>query len=437
VTRNRGGFALGTILVVALATRLAAGVWWQSHLPEGVRFGFGDSESYWQLGRAIAQGGPYQYGAVEARVFRTPGYPLLLAAVLKIAGPSVPAARAMSAVLATLAVGGVYWLGSRLFDTPTGLVAALIAALYPGAVVLGGLVLSEAPFCAIMVLQLILWTRAGRAADRYGSTFWLFGAGLAAGAATLVRPSWLLFTPFALSCQLIASGRRRQCLREGAFLLVGLCLAMFPWWARNYRVTGHCVPTTLQVGASLYDGLNPDATGGSNMDLVKTRQATLRQDLAAGGSTPGCLLELRVDRVLRDETICWARAHPGRTLKLAARKFARTWNIWPNEPRLRSWFARAVVMLAYVPLLVLGLLGAWKHCHRGWPYVLCLLPAVYCALLHVVFVGSIRYRQPAMLTLAVLAAAVVVQSQNPNPNHNHKPRPQTLTPNTQHLTPKT
>jgi hypothetical protein len=64
-------------------------------------------------------------------------------------------------------------------------------------------------------------------------------------------------------------------------------------------------------------------------------------------------------------------------------------------------------MLAYVPVLGLGLVGVWRFTHRGWPYLLCLLPATYCAVLHVVFVGSVRYRQPAMLALTVLAAAAV------------------------------
>jgi hypothetical protein len=184
---------------------------------------------------------------------------------------------------------------------------------------------------------------------------------------------------------------------------------MLPWWIRNARVTGHFVPTTLQVGASLYDGLNPAATGGSNMDLVTARQAFWRRQAATDALPVGAPLELTIDRALRDDALQWAYSHPGPTLELAARKFARTWNLWPNEGSFRSWPARMLIMLSYLPVLVLGLQGAWKYGSRGWPYVLCLLPTIYFALLHSVFVGSIRYRQPAMLTLTILAAAVLVE----------------------------
>jgi hypothetical protein len=49
--RSDGTFrwVLLAILAVALVLRLAAGFWWQSRLPAGVKFGFGDSEGYWEL----------------------------------------------------------------------------------------------------------------------------------------------------------------------------------------------------------------------------------------------------------------------------------------------------------------------------------------------------------------------------------------------------
>ncbi len=82
--------------------------------------------------------------------------------------------------------------------------------------------------------------------------------------------------------------------------------------------------------------------------------------------------------------------------------------MWPNEPSLRSWPARLGIVSTYVPLLACSLAGVWRFSRRGWPYVLCWLPAVYLTLLHMVFVSSIRYREPAMLALVVLAAGFIV-----------------------------
>src|SRR5690242_685447 len=78
------------ILAVALAARVAAGFWWQARLPEGTQFFFGDSDSYWRLGQALARGEPYEYLSPDAQVLRTPGYPLLLAAMFRVLGDHAP-----------------------------------------------------------------------------------------------------------------------------------------------------------------------------------------------------------------------------------------------------------------------------------------------------------------------------------------------------------
>jgi hypothetical protein len=438
---------LAMLLALAFILRLAAGWVWQSRL-DG-RFGMGDTESYWTLAKAIARGEPYEYGENHLRVFRTPGYPLLLAPIFWLTDDNRTAvllARAEAALLGTLAVLGVWGLARLLFDDRAALLAAVLTTFYPGAIVLGVLILSEAPFCPLILLQLSLCVLAWNAPSFGRRTLWGIAAGLAAGAATLMRPSWMLFTPFAvavgMAAGLIADRRSRQNARNsrgptarsnaagalggplapgysehserheftrhfavGAWMVLGLALAMLPWWIRNASVTGRFVPTTLQVGASLYDGLNPEATGASNMDFVQRFEAEEADAERKRPDNGGESLELRLDRRMRNDAWAWASANPGRTLQLAGIKFLRMWNVWPNEPRLAaSWPVCLAVFFTYTPLLILAIIGAWRTVGRGWPYTLCCLPAVYLTLLHVVFVSSIRYRDPAMLALLALAA---------------------------------
>jgi 4-amino-4-deoxy-L-arabinose transferase-like glycosyltransferase len=410
---------LVVLLLAAFALRVAAGVWWQSRV--GAGFGFGDSASYWSLGRALATGEPYRYGVADSQVARAPGYPLLLAPIFLFGGGNPPIfwARVLGAVLGTLSVAGVWWLARRLFGPAAGWLGALAAAFYPESVATSVFVLAEAPFCPLMLANLALWIAAWQADSPRRAGWLAVASGAVAGGATLVRPSWLLFLPFAVGIGVLfrgvawaeesdAPGRRaparRRHLLLGAAMAAGILLVMAPWWIRNFQAVGRFVPTTLEVGASLYDGLNPHADGGSNMAFVDDFVRREREHPSAAEDIP---LEVRLDRRMRHDALAWAKANPGRVVQLAGIKFLRIWNIWPNEESFGSWPLRLLIMLTYVPVLVLGILGAAQTVRRGWPYWLCWLPAVYFTLLHVVFVGSIRYRQPAVLGLIVLAAGWV------------------------------
>jgi len=410
-----GGFV--TLFAVALALRLAGGVWWQSRLADAQSFGFSDSHSYWELARSIAERKPYQFDSPDAKVFRTPGYPAVLAPLFLMWGgePPVWAARAESAVLGTLGVGAVYLLGALAFNGRVGYLAAWLAAVLPGSVGLGVYVLSEAAFAPLMVLNAALVVAAWRATTRSAALGLALAAGACAAAATLMRPSWLLFTPLAIAVGVLLFPPRGRQLLLGTAMLAGLMLVMAPWWVRNYRVIGHFVPTTLQVGASLYDGLSPRATGASEMsfvpkftlevregDRLAAEQLTADQPEAAAPRDP---FEYRLDRRMFAAAATWARQHPLDVARLAALKFARLWNVWPNEAQFRSWPMRLAVLVTYAPVLVLAMVGAWQFRRRGWATAVCWLPAAYLTLMHMVFVSSLRYREPPLLALLVLTAA--------------------------------
>lgn len=399
---------LALLLAVALGVRIAAAVLWQGYVARD-RFVFGDSESYWTLARAIAAGEPFEYGRNGPKIFRTPGYPVLLASLFMVFGddPPVLVARCLSAICGTIAVAGVWLLARRLFGRSAAWVAGLAAAFYPGQIAISVLVLTEPAFCALLPFQLLLWSAAWQAGPERRRLLLALASGLVAAAATLVRPSWLLFVPFAAGIGLVFGRPRKRHGLIAAGLLLGLIAGMLPWWIRNARVVGHFVPTTLQMGASLYDGWNPHATGASEMSYVPQFQEMERRAEASGEANLEDTFEYRLDRRMHEAAVAWALDNPAAVLRLAAVKFARIWNIWPNEPAFSTPAVRLAVAATYLPLLLLGLAGAVWTARRGWPYLLCWLPALYLTLMHMVFVGSIRYREPAMIGWMVLAGGVV------------------------------
>lgn len=435
---------LGLVLLqVAFGIRLAAAQWWEWRLPPQQKFGFGDSEGYWELGRTIARGEEYRYG--EYRVFRTPGYPALLAPLFWISGEREPPtmwARGEGAVFGTLAILLVMLLTRTLFNERAAWIAGLIATFYPGQIASSIFVLSEAPFIPLMLAQLLAWVTSVRYGCTRGKIGYAVLAGVLAGLATLVRPSWLLFTPFVLG--LIAAymllnwglarcGRRipapnglsgKHNLLIGAVMMLALCVTMSPWWVRNYLVTGKFVPTSLQVGISLADGWNPEADGGSDLSKmdervfwIKNSHSSARSIWAQGSHTlyidVAPSFEPAADQALRNDAIAWAKQHPTRVLQLAGIKFLRMWNFIPNASDFASWKLRAIYAVSYTPVLICCLAGLWTFRKQGFAIWLMFLPAVYFTLLHMIFVASIRYQQPAIIAWLVLGAGWLATWQYP------------------------
>ncbi len=409
------------IFAVALALRCGASVYWQNQQADQNAFAFGDSFSYWVLGHQIYLGEEYRFGGDNAMVARAPGFPLLIAGWhwLFAGKPSVVSVRIMNSILGAFTVLVIGWFATLLFDRQVGLYAGILATIYPGAIAMSTLILSEGPFCLFMALELValyycmLAPQCSSSGRRRAAVF----VGINAAVAVLIRPSWLLYTPLVLFAICLFGKDRRVHVSHALLAMLAFALVTTPWWVRNYQVTGRFVPTTLQVGASLYDGLRPGATGASDMSFMPEfyRQQT-QQD--AAGQTQGTY-EYRLNARLRDAAVAWASEHPVEVMRLAVVKVLRMWNPFPNSDSVGSSTSRLVISLGYLGMMSLTLLAVVSMIRRKPPLadgakraswrivVLCSSPAVYFTALHMVFVSSIRYRQPAVLTLSVLAGAGV------------------------------
>ena len=272
--------------------------------------------------------------------------------------------------------------------------AAGLAAVHPYVVGMSALLLSEATFVPLMLLGLwgvaSLWREPGPKRPILVAV----GTGLAMGAAILSRPSWALFVPIVLAAWVLGSGRVAEAGRGSSrALVVALATAaiLAPWWARNARVFGRFVPTALWVGASLYDGIGPQATGESDMEFVES------PDVRSLG-------EVEQDSVFRARSVAFAREHPGRVLGLAMVKLGRFWSPWPNADTLQAPGAAVASGLVTVPVFALIALGAWDRRRDFRALVLLAGPLAYFCVLHMVFVSSIRYRIPGEVPAMGLAA---------------------------------
>jgi hypothetical protein len=157
------------------------------------------------------------------------------------------------------------------------------------------------------------------------------------------------------------------------------------------------------VGRSLYEANNPEATGGPGMHVVAQEAAQRNADRAEKGLPP--LTEYEDNVYFRKKALTYMREHPGRTLRLAGVKCVRFWNAIPNYVGYRGWLYIAISLLTYVPVVGFGLVGLVAVRRQLARCGLLLMPVLYFSLLHMIFVGSIRYRMPVMPFVILLAAA--------------------------------
>jgi len=374
------------ILIFGIAAGLRIGFVTLTNDPHPSQLTYPDEEGYWQASRSIARG----EGLVDHQGFRAtrmPAYPAFLSLF-----SSITAARVVQALLGAAAAVAIGGLGARRFGTTVGFLAGLAVAVDPFGVFFTKLLLTETLFTAALC---ITWCIVASWFDPTGHAGRWIGGGVLLALCIYLRPAALGLVPVLLLLVLLRH-RNRQAFLDSAVVVATVAVLLLPWAWRNHRVTGEWVWGTNRMGISLWDGLGPDADGSSN--LAGTADWPEVRELSEGDW----------NRYFRDRALQAARDDPARVIGLIPAKIARTWNPFPNAAAGRTTTLRIISAGWMLPVAGMALAGVWSLRRSGWILCLLILPAGYFTMVHTVFVGSVRYRLPAMPLLELLAAVGVV-----------------------------
>ncbi len=389
---------------------------------------FPDEQQYWQMACSFWAG----EGLKDELGFEATRMPLYPAALSLFAGMThgIMLAKVLHWVVGAAAAALTAGMAATLFDRRVGLVAGLLAACDPFLVFFSSLLLTETIFAAVLVGLWWMTGRTMRIGDGRGSwkeeppgnsvpqtksptglpavpqpksvpqVRWI-AIGLLAAMCVYIRESSLGLVALALGFLVVCRRFDRSSL-VGAAITMGIVLAaLCPWAARNRQVIGDWCWLTTRGGISLYDGVRPGASGASDLGGIKQMPAVVG------------LSEVEWNRYFLRESWKAIRADSGRILRLAGTKLARVWNPFPNVDQYQSPLVRCVSVAWTVPIFTLAAVGALLLTIRRKADGLrtaffLLLPALYITLLHSLFVGSVRYRLPAMPMIEILAAVALM-----------------------------
>ncbi len=222
--RNREWLWVGLLIVLAFVVRLALVLFVD-------RVVWGDEPFYLWLGRNWFEGRGYSFTGYSD-VHHTPGYPFLSAVFYLITGNLEIASDICYVLFGTALMVPLYLLARRIYSREAGYIALLLAAVFPaltGTILFWG-TMTEPPyyFFAYGAMFALL---AGMERRRAWAVLL---AGLAAGAAYIVRPEGIAYFAILLFYLLVIRlFEKRLFTRRAALeilcLLVGFALVFMPY----------------------------------------------------------------------------------------------------------------------------------------------------------------------------------------------------------------
>ena len=417
-----GRWSPTALLMLAGAFGLLARAWTILHT---VRQGYAVDDLFDALAWNLASLGAFTIDGTTPSAHVGPLYPAALAAFYRVAGHRpewVPYLHVACDIGASFCV---FRVGTRLFGSWSGAIAASAMFLYPAYWTYDPRIRSESLLTLLMSAW--LWATVVSIESRRLHTFAV--AGLLAGLTILCKPAAMLLGigVAALACLGTETiGIKTRC---ATIYLLACLFIVVPWTIRNYLTLNAVIPVSAGIGAGLWMGSDPLSQGSWPMPQTKETQIW-----ESAGITPlpyaHAMYDVSTDRLLR--TKGWARIteEPVRYLWLT---LTRSFDFWignsyyllssdqgfaqgfSEDATVRGWLVATYSMakrLLLIPGLgVLALWSAWSHRPRWRELLPLYLFPIGLMLGYVPFtVEAGRYALPVLPCLMVLSVAVLAQA---------------------------
>jgi 4-amino-4-deoxy-L-arabinose transferase-like glycosyltransferase len=246
-----------------------------------------DSYDYLALRKGLIAGCGFarwtSAGCAPPELFRTPGYPLLLA-ILPDNLRLVVAIQALFSAATCLVIG---FFSHRQWGFKAGVIAEALLALDVPSIVVSASIMSDMLFQALLTVAVVLQLYAMRRAHHDAKTaYMIMIAALLLAVALIVRPIGVVLPLFAVAPVLLISAMTRTgrlCLSVAAAAVPLLMMAV--WMARNSSVGGIWTLSTVGVYNLYYyrsAGVLSYATGTSLAEV----QTLLARNLGLSHPSP-------------------------------------------------------------------------------------------------------------------------------------------------------
>lgn len=350
---------------------------------------FPDSVGYIAISKNIIEGKGFTLDD-NHKALRMPLYPLFLAMHRILFGNDLLPVKIMQAILGAISCLFVFLLAKMLLNDIVGKIAGVILAVHPYIAFSTILILTETLAIFLILLEVILIVFA----IKKKSLLYICYAGLVGGLVSLLHPghflSWILILP---AFTLTIKNKVYLNLKLAATLFIVFnILPIVPWTLRNYLIFDRFIPLTTSLGYALYDTYAPSGKSHISGESVKLSNEVKNMD------------EIESDIYLRKKTLEIIAQNPLRAVYSALDNFVLFWNVVPNFREYRNPFYIVISAVFTIPIFIFAFLCLWRYRHNISIIALIIAPILYYTFLHIVLLGSIRYRLPIEPYIIILTS---------------------------------